>query len=181
MRMRFGVAMPVKGGRTAIVGVEVREARGAGGRLEHSYVVGHVERVQPFTVEAARDRVAALMTAFADVRPCAMIDVGTPQGMALRQALRGAYPAELHRPHQYPGTGERVALFASFLQAYSTDRVRFAPGLKHRADLDRSLVFYMGGGVKKDGAELSSEDEALVVALGLALFWARHGPAAAAA
>lgn len=181
MRARFGVAMPAKGGRTAVVGVEVRERRGSDGLLDHEFVVGYVERVGSYTVDGARERVAALMNAAKDVRPCAIVDVGSPQGLALQQSLRGAYDPELHRPHAYPGAGMRTALFASFLRAYSEGRVRFVHGLAHRADLDRALVFYMGGGTSKDGVDLSSEDEALVVALGLAMFWPKHGPAAAKA
>jgi hypothetical protein len=180
VRLRLGVAMASKGGRTALVGAEVRQRRATSGRLEYDFTVGLVERVHPATVEAARARVAAVMESLADVRPCCIVDVGTAQGLALRQALRGAYKDGLHRPHAYPGHGERVELFAAFLQAYSTERVRFEPGLSHRADLDRALVFYMGGGVGKDGVELASEDEALVVALGLAMFWPGHGQQASA-
>lgn len=166
--------MAPKGGRTAVVGAEVREAK-AGGRLAHEFTVGLVDRVTPSTVEAARDRVVALMTGLEDVRPCCIVDVGSPQGLALAKALRGAYPERLHRPHAYPGTGDRVPLFASFLQAYSSGRVKFMPGLDNRAELDKALVFYLGAGAKKDGVDLASEDEALVIALGLALFWPRHG------
>lgn len=181
MRLRFGVAMPPKGGRTAIVGAEVRERRGAGGKLEHEYLVGSVDRVQPFTVGAARARVEELGHAFLDLRPCVLVDVGSPQGLALRQALREGWPKELHKPHPYLGTGDRVGLFAAFLQAYSTERVKFMPRLPHRAELEKALVLYLGGGVATTGAELSSEDEALVVALGLAMFWPRHGARAAKA
>jgi len=175
MRIRFGAAMPSKGGRTAVVGVEVRDARDPSGRLVHQFTVGAIERVTPFTVEAARDRVVSMMTSVADTRPCAIVDVGTPQGMALRQALVGAYSRDLHKPHAYLGGTARNFLFSAFLQAYADGRVRFEPGLQYRADLDRALVFYLGGGVRKDGFDLESEDEALVVALGLAMFWPRHG------
>lgn len=178
MRLRLGVAMPVKGGRTAIVGTEVRERRDAERRLVHDFTIGQVDRVAPFTVEAARDRITGMVKAVADLHPCVIIDVGSPQGMALRQALLGQWSSELHRPHAYPGTGARPILFSSFLQAYSQGRVHFEPNLAYRSDLDRALVFYMGGGVRQDGVELSSEDEALVVALGLSLFWPKHGPMA---
>lgn len=178
MRLRFGAAMSAKGGRTALVGAEVREGRDRQGRLYHEFLVGHVERVAPGTVEAAAARVAELMSDFADLRPCALVDVGTAQGLALHRALRGAYPDALHRAHAYAGTGDRRDLFAAFLQAYSTGRVRFLQGLAHRAELDRALVNYLGGGTAKTGVELASEDEALVIALGLALFWPRHGPKA---
>lgn len=175
MRMRFGAAMPTKGGRCAVVGVEVRESRGADQRLRYEYVVGLVDRVEPQTIEAAVGRLRELSGLFADLRPCVFVDVGSAQGLALRQAMIADWPSALHRPHAFAGTGERVALFAAFLQAYSTGRVRFEAGLAHRAELDQALVFYLGGGAKKDGVELSSEDEALVVALGLALYWPRHG------
>lgn len=178
MRVRFGVAMAPKGGRTAIIGLEVFEGRDSKGRLEHAYHVGSIDWVTPFTVEAARDRAAELMTLLQEHRPCLLVDVGTPQGLALHQALRGSYSPDLHRPHAYPGTGPRAALFSSFLQAYSSNRVTFEPGLPHRADLDRALIFYMSGGVSRTGVELDSEDEALVMALGLAMTWPKHGPTA---
>ena len=171
--------MPEHGGRTAIVAAEVFERRGTGGVLEHSFLVGHVDRVAPGTVEAARDRAAGAMTAVLKEKPCCIVDVSTPQGTALWRSLRGAWPKSAHGPHPYGGPGyTRAVLFASFLQAYASGKVRFRDGLAYRADLDRALVFYMGQGVKKEGVELSSEDEAMVVALGLALYWPRHGAAA---
>lgn len=175
MRLHLGVAMAPRGGRTAVVGAEVLERRDETGRLEHRFVIGLVERVNPTTVEAARDRLAELMTALESDRPCAFVDTGSAQGLALRQALRGAWSREIHRAHAYAGTGARSELFASFLQAYSTGHVTFRPGLAHRKELDRALVNYLGGGAAKSGVELSSEDEALVIAVGLALYWPRHG------
>jgi hypothetical protein len=169
--------MPLKGGRPALVAVEVQTgARDLRGRSTFGYEVGHIERVAPTSVENTADRVGKLISAVADQRPCSIIDVGSPQGMALYQTVRSLYvPTGLHRPHAYPGTGQRTQLFAGFLQAYSEGRLRFAPRLGFRPDMDRALVFYMGGGTKSDGVELSSEDEALVIALGLAMAWPRHG------
>jgi hypothetical protein len=178
VRLRFGVAMPLKGGRPAMIGVEVLEARGSDGKLQHTFRVGRVERFSKHAVEAARARVAAVMDQLAEHRPCAIIDVGSPQGLALHQSLRGSYDKRLHRSHAYRGTGTRGPLFSAFLQAYSAGRVAFAPGLDFRSDLDRALVFYGGQGAKKDGVDLSSEDEALVIALGLAMTWPMHGPTA---
>lgn len=182
MRLRFGVAMPPKGGRTCVIGVEVKEHRDPNTqRLSHEFVVGLVERVTPFTVEAARDRVVDLVGATESARPCVIVDVTTAQGLALQQALRGAYAPALHRPHAHPGTTPKGALFASFLQAYSQGRVTFLPELKYRADLDRALVFYMGGSKsesKQVDIELSSEDEAMVTALCLAMTWPKHGSTA---
>jgi hypothetical protein len=111
--------------------------------------------------------------------PCVLIDVGSPQGLALHQSMRTGYDRDLHRPHAYPGTGMRADLFSTFLQAYSAGRVSFQPDLPGRSALDRALVFYMGGGVAKSGVELSSEDEALVIALGLSMTWPKHGSEAA--
>lgn len=179
-RVRFGVAMAAKGGRSTVVGVEVREARDAQRRLIHHFEVGVIERVQPGTVEACASVVERLMTAAAGVRPCTIIDVGTPQGMALHQTLRGRWSRDLHRAHAYPGTGIRGPLFTSFLQAYSAGRVTFAAGLAHRKDMDKALVFYAGGGVSRHGVDLTSEEEAMVIALGLALTWPKHGPPARA-
>lgn len=182
-RLRVGAMMPLKGGRPALVAVEVRVGpRDKQGRPTFAYEVGHVERITPASVEGTAQRLGALIDAVADTSPCMMIDTGSPQGLALYQSVRQQRRAPgLHRPHSYPGTGQRTGLFSGFLQSYAAGLVRFAPGLPHRAELDRSLVFYMGGGTKTDGVELSSEDEALVVALGLAMTWPRHGAPAAAA
>jgi hypothetical protein len=179
MRLRVGAAMPLKGGRPALIAVEVTKAgRDSRGREAFDFLVGHIERVMPTSVEKTSERLLAIIRAVEDVRPCMIIDAGSPQGLALYQNVRGSgIPPALHKPHAYPGTGQRTGLFASFLQSYSEGRIRFEPGLKHRGELDRSLVFYMGGGTKTDGVELSSEDEALVIALGLAMSWPRHGGA----
>lgn len=178
-RVHVGAAMPLKGGRPALVAAEVREGRDPQGRAAFEFHVGHVGRVTPYGVEDARAALAELMTRLEPVRPCAIIDVGTPQGLALHQSCRGAWSPSMHRAHAFPGTGPRGPLFASFLQAYSAGRVTFAPDLKHRSDLDRALVFFgTGKGVAAHGVELTSEEEALVLALGLALTWPRHGPPA---
>lgn len=177
MRVRFGLGMAPKGGRAALVGVEVRARPGPSGRAEHHFHVGTVERL-PGTIESASERLVKLMTAAKDVRPCAMVDIGSPQGAALHRMLRGKFPKGLHQAHAYPGAGQRAPLFAAFLEAYSQGRVTFAPGLAHQKELDKALVFYMGGGVSKHGVELSSEEEALVIALGLAMAWPKHGPEA---
>jgi len=177
MRVRFGVAMAEKGGRAAIVGVEVLESHAKDGRTLPRFLVGHVVRPEG-TIEGTGDAVEALVSAAKDVRPCVIVDIGTPQGMALRQTLRDKFPTTLHRPHAYPGTGERRDLFAAFLEAYSAGRIEFMPGLAFRKELDKALVFYMGGKKSKTSVELTSEEEALVIALGLALTWPKHGPIA---
>lgn len=178
MKLRVGAAMPLKGGRPALVACEVFEFRDPETkRLLNVFDVGAVERITPYSVEATRDRLVQMVSAVKEHFPCVLVDVGSPQGLALHQATRTGWPQGLHRPHAYPGVGQRPALFSTFLQAYSAGRVRFEAGLENRSALDRALVFYMGGGVEKSGVELSSEDEALVVALGLALTWPKHGPA----
>jgi hypothetical protein len=182
-RLRVGAMMPLKGGRPSLVAVEVREGpRDSHGRTTFLYEVGHIERITPASVEGTAERLGALVGAVADVSPCMMIDTGSPQGLALYQAVRAQHRSPgVHRPHSYPGTGQRTALFSGFLQSYAAGHIRFAPSLAFRADLDRSLVFYMGtkkGGTASD-VELSSEDEGLVVALGLAMTWPRHGAEAA--
>ncbi len=173
--------MPLKGGRPAIIATEIRESRDPGtSRLLHHYDVGAVERITPYSVEAAKARITAMTSAVAEHFPCVMIDVGSPQGLALHQSMRTGWDKTLHRPHAYQGVGVmRPELFSTFLQAYSAGRVSFQPDLEGRSALDRALVFYMGGGVEKSGVELSSEDEALVVAMGLAMIWPKHGPIAA--
>lgn len=184
MRLRVGAAMPEKGGRACVIGLEVRRGRDTKGRREWHYVVGQVDRVQPGTVEAAAARVRSMIEPVRALRPCVMVDVGSPQGLALRQLMRNdrenPWPRELHRPHAYP-RDSREQLFAGFLEAYADGRVSFLPDLPYRDDLDRSLVFYLGGGAAKDGFELESEDEAMVRALGLALVWPSHGPEASTA
>ena len=181
MRLRVGAAMPEKGGRPCVIGVEVRRGRDRKGRRAWHFVVGQVDRVQPGTVERTAERVREMIEPVLDLRPCVMVDVGTPQGLALRQHMRNSredpWPRQLHRPHAYP-RDSKEQLFAGFLEAYAAGRVEFLPDLPHRADLDRSLVFYLGAGQAKDGFELESEDEAMVRALGLALVWPSHGPEA---
>lgn len=175
MRLRIGACMPPKGGRTALVGVEVREGKLPDGRRGYEFVVGMVDRVQPATVEAARDRVLERLAPVTASRPCVIVDVSSPQGLALRTQLREKMPRDLHRPHAYPRDTAQNLLFSGFLRAYSEGRVRFLEGLDFRGDLDKSLLFYMGRGVSKDGVELEPEDEAMVVALGLGLTWPGHG------
>lgn len=179
MRLRFGVAMPEEGGRPAIVAAEVLLRRGADARRRWHYNVGLVERVVSPTIQGADERVRELVLPVRDLRPCVFVDAGTPQGMALRRVLRRDWPdRELHRPHAYERTRFDATLFATFLEAYADGRVRFLDGLDHRRELDRALVLYRAGGVSKAGDELESEDEALVVALGLALSFPTHGDAA---
>lgn len=179
MRLRLGASMAEKGGRSAVVGVEVLRGRDERGRREWLYRVGLVDRVQPGTVEAAAASVREAALRVEDHRPCALVDVGSPQGLALRQLLRNdrenPWPRHLHRPHAYP-RDSRHQLFAGFLESYADGRVSFLDGLDFRDELDRALVFYLGQGVEKEGFELESEDEALVRALGLALVWPSHGP-----
>ena len=174
MRLRLGVAMAVKGGRTAIVGSEVFEKRNLDGRTVYSFEIGSIDRI-PGTVEGTRDRVIDYITKLAEFKPCVMTDIGSPQGEALLRAMRDGWPKDIHRPHAYEGVGDRKPLFSAFLHAYSNGRVVIPKKLKHRAELDKSLVFFMGSGHAKEGLELESEDEAMVVALGLSLVWPIHG------
>jgi hypothetical protein len=170
VRLRVGVAMPEKGGRTALVGAEVLEWREPDGRLAHSFLVGFVERVSPPTIEAASGRVVAIAVAMREHRPCFIVDANTAQGDALRRSLRDRLGRDLHRPHGH--AGRRRDLFSGFLTAYTQGRVEVARAARARPDLERALVFYGGGGTKRDGLELESEDEALVVASG----WRWRGP-----
>lgn len=172
MRLHIGVAMAAKGGRTGLVVAEVTERALGAMRREYYFNIGHVDRVAPQTVEDAAERVLELVTNVAVEKPCVFVDVTSPQGAALRVALNEQMPKGLHKAHEHVGT---VDLFSGFLTTYSAARISFEPGLDYRGDLDRSLVFYMGGGVAKHGFELTSEDEALVVAIGLSIFWPRHG------
>ncbi len=174
LRLRLGVAMAVKGGRTAIIGTEVREKRDGKGRALYDFTVGSIDRI-PGTVEGTHERVDSYIEKLAEFKPCVMVDIGSPQGEALLRAMRDDWPKGIHRPHAYEGIGDRKPLFSAFLHAYSNGRVSIPKSLKHRAELDKSLVFYMGAGHAKEGLELESEDEAMVVALGLSLVWPLHG------
>lgn len=175
MRMRFGVALPDEGGRPAIVGVEVTRNPDPKARRKWHFRVGHVERVVPKTLEAARDRSEEIARALEPTRPCFFVDVGNPQGFALRRLMRERWPDGVHLPHAYERTRADTNLFSSFLQVYADGMIDFASWIDHRDELDRALVLYRGGGAKKSGYELESEDEALVTALCLALTWAGHG------
>jgi hypothetical protein len=177
MRIRVAVSMPEKGGRPAIAVAEVRRAPDIGGRRQWHYVIGHLERVRDRTIHGARDRVREIVDPIADVSPCVYIDVGTPQGIALRKVLRDTWPdrSSMHRPHAYERTKFDTTMFAWFLEAYSGERIIFRRGLPHRDELDRALILYRSGGVGKAGDELESEDEALVHAVSLALMFPTHG------
>lgn len=175
MRIRIGAAMPLKGGRPAVVVSELKEETISDGRRVIHTDIGHVARISPFSVEATSACVVALAKKLIDRLPCVIVDTGSAQGLALYLDLRKALPDELHKPHSFPGTGKRDLLFTTFLQTYADDRLTFAPDLDFRVDLDRSLVFFGGKGAAKDGYELSSEDEALVIATGLAMQYAKHG------
>jgi len=178
VRLRIAVSMPEKGGRPTIVGCEVRAAPNApDSRRRWHFVVGYVERVRKQTIQGARDRVMSLMASAEDERPCVFVDVGTPQGFALRRSLRDAWPKtdEIHRPHAYERTRFDSTMFATFLEAYADGRITFLDDLDFRTEIDRALVLYRSGGVKEAGDELSSEDEGLVHALSLAMMFPTHG------
>ena len=167
--------MPEKGGRSAVVGVEVRRAADVNGRRRWHFVVGHVQRVREQTIQGADAAIRELALPFQDLEVCVFVDCGTPQGIALRRSLRTDWPEKLHRPHAYERTKFDRLLFATFLEAYAEGRITFRDGLPHRRELDRALVLYRAGGVSTAGDELSSEDEALVHALCLAVMFPSHG------
>jgi hypothetical protein len=137
----------------------------------------YVERVRAQTIQGARDRVLSLMAAAEQEVPCVFVDVGTPQGFALRRSLRDTWPKTdvFHRPHAYERTRFDSTMFATFLEAYADGRITFADDLDFRGDIDRALVLYRSGGVKEAGDELSSEDEGLVHALSLSMMFPTHG------
>lgn len=179
MRLHFGVAMPEKGGRPAIVAAEVRRAPSIAGRRQWHYVIGHVDRVAGQSIEAARDRALELAIITREEEPCFFVDGGTAQGIALRKTMRREWPDDLHRPHAYERTKFDVTMFSHFLEAYADGRITFLPNLDHRRELDRALVLFRSEGVKSAGAEQLSEDDALVYAASLAVMFPTHGPVAA--
>jgi hypothetical protein len=178
VRLRFGASMPEKGGRPCVVGVEVRRAPNQYGRRRWHFVVGHVERVRQQTIQGTVDVIRDLVLPVSDVDPCVFVDAGTAQGFALRRSLRTEWPDKLHRPHAYQRTRFDNTMFATFLEAYADGRITFRENLPWRKELDRSLILYRAGGVSQAGDELSSEDEAMVHALALAIMFPTHGAAA---
>ena len=176
MRLHVGVAMPEKGGRPAIVVAEIRENPAGKGVRRWHYRVGNVERVEDRNIEKAAEALRSLVAAVVGERPCVFVDTGSPQGVALLRVLRGGdWPAELHHPHQYRRTKADTRLFAQLLEAYAEGTSEFLPDLPHRKDLDRAMVLFRGGGARVAGDELESEDEALVIALCLAVTMPSHG------
>jgi hypothetical protein len=169
--------MPEKGGRPSIVAAEVFRGPDVAGRRRWHYQVGYVERVADMTVQGAREAVVALTTKISDVRPCVFVDIGTPQGYALRRSFRAGWnEKELHMPHAYQRLKMETALFAAFLEAYADGRVTFLDHVAFRKDVDKALILYRGGSTSKAAEEMPSEDEGLVSALCLALMWPSHGP-----
>jgi len=144
-------------------------------------VVGHVDRVADQTVQGARDAVTEMVARVADERPCVFVDIGTPQGLALRRTFRAGWSRDLHLPHAYDRQRRETVMFAAFLEAYADGRVLFLDGLPFRRDLDKALVLYRGGHVSKAAEEMPSEDEGLVIATCLSLMWPSHGPDASRA
>lgn len=181
MRLHIAVAMPEEGGRPSVIATEVFKAPDIDGRRRWHFFIGHAERVASQTVEGAHDAVTRLVERVADAKPCVFVDIGTPQGLALRRTFRADWPVKsLHLPHAYERTARETAMFAAFLEAYADGRVRFADGMPFRKDLDKALVLYRGGHVSKAAEEMPSEDESLVVAACLSLMWPSHGPDARA-
>jgi len=177
MRLHVAAAMPEEGGRPSVVVTEVFRAPDIAGRRRWRFVVGHVERVRDQTVQGAREAVSSIITRISDQGPCVFVDIGTPQGLALRRSFRADWPEKtVHLPHAYPRLPRETALFAAFLEAYADGRVTFLDDVAYRSDLDKALVLYRGGKVSKAAEEMPSEDDSLVVATCLSLMWPSHGP-----
>lgn len=177
MRVHIAVAMPEKGGRPSVVATEVFRGPDVAGRRRWHYEVGYVERVRDQTVQGARDAVTETATKILDVRPCVFVDIGVPQGYALKRTFRSDWPESLlHVPHAYQRLKMETALFATFLEAYADGRVTFLDDISYRKDVDRALILYRGGSTSKAAEEMPSEDEGLVSALCLSLMWPSHGP-----
>lgn len=177
MRLHIAVAMPEKGGRPSVVATEVFRGPDVGGRRRWYYEIGYVERIADQTVQGARDAVTAAAIKLLDVRPCVFVDIGVPQGYALKRSFRAEWPeAQLHIPHAYQRLKMETALFATFLEAYADGRVTFLDDIPYRKDVDKALILYRGGSTSKAAEEMPSEDEGLVSALCLSLMWPSHGP-----
>lgn len=177
MRVHVAASMPEKGGRPSIVAAEVFRGPDVAGRRRWHYEIGYIERVKDQTVQGARDAVIAVTQKILDARPCVFVDIGVPQGYALKRSFRAEWPETvLHVPHAYQRLKMETALFATFLEAYADGRVVFLDDVPHRKDVDRALILYRGGTTSKAAEEMPSEDESLVSALCLALMWPSHGP-----
>lgn len=169
--------MPEEGGRPSLVVTEVYRAPDVAGRRRWRFVIGHVDRVRDQTVQGAREATTSLIRRVEDENPCVFVDIGTPQGLALRRSFRTDWPEKnVHLPHAYPRLPRETMLFAAFLEAYADRRVSFLTDVGYRKDLDKALVLYRGGKISTAAAEIPSEDESLVVATCLSLMWPSHGP-----
>jgi hypothetical protein len=171
--------MPEKGGRSTVSVVEVRRAPDVAGRRRWHFVLGHLEMVPSQSIEGVRDRVLDMVTPVRDLDPCVFVDVGTAQGLALRQSMRKVWPDdEIHRPHAYERTKFDNTMFANFLEVYADGRLTIRPEVGFRREMDRALVLYRATGAGTDDL-LESEDEALVHAVSLSLMFPTHGADAA--
>jgi hypothetical protein len=175
--MHVAVAMPEKGGRPSVVAAEVFRGPDVAGRRRWHFQVGYVDRVADMTVQGAREAIVELTAKIAEIHPCVFVDIGTPQGYALKRSFRAGWnEKDLHMPHAYQRLKMETALFAAFLEAYADGRVTFLDDVRFRRDVDKALILYRGGATSKAAEEMPSEDEGLVSALCLALMWPSHGP-----
>jgi hypothetical protein len=183
MRLHIGVAPG--GGKdhhqASIIFVEHRQVASAlpNGRETMDHMVVHVERQAP-VLEVLRDRILVLARRARPDRPCFFIDAAGGIGTGLVKILTdmrkdNVFPQDIHKPEAYTRRGvARQGLVNAIVEQYGSGRLKFATGLPLQAQLIRALETYESQ-VADDGKVSFSGDEEMVIALGLALGYYRHG------
>ncbi len=178
-RIHVGIVLGDSHTRSALVATEHVEMApalptGPWGRMRHE--VGHSERLES-AVEVVRARIVDLARSEWPSDLCFFTDCTTAGGFALYKLLRviDGWPEQLHRPHGYFGRGrDRQALLTAILQAMGADELAFDPpgGDARKSELVKALE---NRDVGDDGRLAArTEDEAMLVALGLTLIAPRH-------
>jgi hypothetical protein len=185
MRVHAGVAVgTARSDQSWIVLVNHREKAKynpsePGGELEHIVIGIEPHPPRPADVET---RLLTMARDLRLVRPCLFVDASSGSGAALASALkvergkRGNWPADLHPVHPYVQRGAaRQALLEAILTAYMTGMLAFEEGLVNRDRLEKALASQQSV-VGIDGrVSRKSDDDNLIIALGLAIAYAQHG------
>lgn len=180
MRLRLGVVFGAGRERAAIVPVEIvelapPEPTGPWGRF--AYTVGEPEQPESH-LEVLRDRLLQIATDEWPSDPCVFVDASVGPGAALVKVLHDHrdWPEGLHRPHAYLQRGQaRQGLLTTILQASGNKQLEFERTAGTAGNpLVKALESYHAE-VSDDGrVSARGENEALVVALGLAIAYPRH-------
>lgn len=188
-RLHIACAMSAtsRTGQTAVVAVEHRQVapEEPGKRITWEHLVRHIEQL-PAQVEVAAERLIEMVNDVQEQSPTVLVDIGAGPGRALYDILREHRSAGKYRlrseggmpvwhPIAYAEQGaRRQELLTAILVPYGTDRLRFdVPDEVALGKLTRALALQKAT-VQDDGVTTTSSDEALVVALGLAMRFARY-------